>query len=179
MRARPSPPRSMRSQLGPGAHHIPRGDGPPPRRARGPSRRGAAPGSLGRRHHRCPIGPSKPVASARAADVATGLRKSRTCRTRRCPRRRQGRRLTPVAVTPSDRRWPLIAVKCGPTVARRASHVRFQINRFPTLQTDRLLWDVCFRREGGRLCRLPRYSGGRFVQAGVMLSLLRKRFIGS
>jgi hypothetical protein len=25
----------------------------------------------------------------------------------------------------SDRRWPLIAARCGPTVARRASHVRF------------------------------------------------------
>jgi hypothetical protein len=42
----------------------------------------------------------------------------------------------PIALTLSDRRWPLIAAKCGPTVAQRASHVRFLINRFPTLQTD-------------------------------------------
>jgi hypothetical protein len=38
-------------------------------------------------------------------------------------------------LTLSDRRKPLIAATCGPTVARRASHVRFLINRFPTLQT--------------------------------------------
>jgi hypothetical protein len=32
---------------------------------------------------------------------------------------------TPIAFTLSDRSWPLVAAKCGPTVARRASHVRF------------------------------------------------------
>jgi hypothetical protein len=42
---------------------------------------------------------------------------------------------TPVGLTLTDRRWPLIAATCGPTVARRAFHVRFLINSFPTLQT--------------------------------------------
>ena len=36
----------------------------------------------------------------------------------------------------SDRYKPPIAAMCGPTVAPRAAHVRFLINRFPTLQTD-------------------------------------------
>ena len=45
---------------------------------------------------------------------------------------------TLVGLTLSDRRWPLIATNCGPTVARRASDVRFLINRFPTLQTEPL-----------------------------------------
>jgi len=42
---------------------------------------------------------------------------------------------TPVRLTLGDRRWLLIAAQCGATVARRASHVRFVTNRFPTLQT--------------------------------------------
>jgi hypothetical protein len=45
---------------------------------------------------------------------------------------------TAVGLTLIDRRWPLMAAKCGPTVARRASHVRFLINRLPTLQTEPL-----------------------------------------
>jgi hypothetical protein len=42
---------------------------------------------------------------------------------------------TPVGLTLSDRRKPLIAAKCGPSVAQRPSHVRFLFNRFLTLQT--------------------------------------------
>jgi hypothetical protein len=42
---------------------------------------------------------------------------------------------TPVGLPVSDRRWPLIAARCGPTGARRAFHVRFLIHPFPTLQT--------------------------------------------
>jgi hypothetical protein len=45
---------------------------------------------------------------------------------------------TLVGLTLSDRRWPLIAAKYGPTVARRAPDVRFLINRLPTLQTEPL-----------------------------------------
>ena len=41
---------------------------------------------------------------------------------------------SPVGLTLSDRRWPLIAAACGPTVARPASHVRF-LPQLPTLRT--------------------------------------------
>jgi hypothetical protein len=41
----------------------------------------------------------------------------------------------PARRTLSDRSKPLIAATCGPTVARRAFHVRSLINNFPTLQT--------------------------------------------
>ena len=48
---------------------------------------------------------------------------------------------TPIALTLSDRSLPLIAAKCGPTVARRASHVRFLSN------SSQLFRPVCI---GGR-----------------------------
>jgi hypothetical protein len=64
-------------------------------------------------------------------------------------------------LTLSDRRRPLIAAKSGPIVARRASSVRFLINRFPTLQT-------------GGYRRAPKHHQGRanrdpllFVELGI------------